>query len=111
LDADAILDAARRTRRVVTLEEHSLLGGLGSAVAEVLCEGDVRNVRFQRIALPSEFSKHVGEQEYLRKLYGLDVDSVVQSVYRLWKNDLHVVKDDRVDRGTVDRVLPIARSA
>jgi transketolase len=111
LDTDAILDAARHTRRIITLEEHSLLGGLGSAVAETLCESDVRNVRFKRIALPSEFSKQVGEQEYLRRLYGLDVDSVIHCVYQLWKNDLHILKNGGDDLRTVDRVMPLAKIA
>lgn len=111
LDTQAILETARRTRRIVTLEEHSLLGGLGSAVAEVLCEADIRNVRFKRIGLPSEFSKHVGEQEYLRRIYGLDVASVVRCVHQLWRDDLHIFKDDNDDRRMVDHVMPLAKSA
>ena len=39
LDKDLILTAARETGAVVTAEEHSVIGGLGSAVAEALCEG------------------------------------------------------------------------
>ncbi len=94
------------------VEEHSLLGGLGNAVAEVLCESDVRNVRFRRIGLPSEFSKHVGEQEYLRKIYGLDVDAVARAVYQLWKNDLHVLKENVTDdRRAVARVAPATKTA
>jgi transketolase len=80
LDADAICSAATETRRVVTLEEHSILGGLGGAVAEVLCEASIPNVRFLRLGLPSQFNKVVGEQEYLRKIYRLDVESVVARI-------------------------------
>lgn len=109
LDTDAVLDAARRTRRIVTLEEHSVLGGLGGAVAEVLCESDVRNIRFKRIGLPSEFSKQVGNQEYLRKIYGLDVDSVVRSVYQLWNKDLHVLKHHESEMA--NNLIPLAKTA
>jgi transketolase len=112
LDTEAILESARRTQRIVTLEEHSLLGGLGSAVAEALCEADVRNVRFQRIGLPSEFSRHIGSQEYLQRVYGLDVESVTRRVYQFWKNDLHVFRNDiAADRRTVAPAMPIAKSA
>jgi transketolase len=111
LDTEAILKAARRTRRIVTLEEHSLLGGLGSAVAEVLCEASIRNLRFQRIGLPSEFSKHIGSQEYLQKTYGLDVESVARHVYEFWKGDLHVFQDDDVARRTAAHAMPLAKSA
>ena len=49
------LSAARQTRAIVTLEEHSILGGLGSAVAEVLAEADGVRVPFRRIGLPPRF--------------------------------------------------------
>ncbi len=83
LDVDAVLAAARQTRIVVTLEEHSVIGGLGGAVAEVLCEADLDGVRFRRFGLPSQFDGVVGDQEYLRKLHGLDVDSIVGRILPL----------------------------
>ena len=65
LDTAAVLAAARAAPLLVTLEEHSILGGLGGAVAEVLCEADLPRVRFHRFGLPSTFDKIVGDQEYL----------------------------------------------
>jgi transketolase len=84
LDVDAVLDAARETGRIVTIEEHSILGGLGGSVAEVLCEADIPNVRFRRIGLPSQFTKAVGNQEHLRKLHGLDQLSIVERLQQLF---------------------------
>ena len=80
LDTKAIVLAARQTHRVVTLEEHSILGGLGGAAAEVLCEAGIPNLRFLRLGLPSRFNKVVGEQEYLRKIYRLDAESVAERI-------------------------------
>ncbi len=80
LDARAILDSARRTRVVVTLEEHSVLGGLGGAVAEVLAESGLSRITFRRIGLPSEYAKAVGDQAYLRRLHGLDEAGVVATL-------------------------------
>ena len=80
IDEDAILFAAKETGALVTLEEHSILGGLGGAVAEVLCESEIGSVQFQRLGLPSSFISEVGSQEYLRKAVGLDVESVKQSL-------------------------------
>jgi len=90
LDVDAVLAAARETGLVVTLEEHSIIGGLGSAVAEVLCEAEIPDVRFRRIALPSSFAKVVGDQEYLRKLNALDTDSVTDRLRELLRHDFRV---------------------
>lgn len=80
LDDAAVIAAAEQTRAVITLEEHSILGGLGGAVAEVLCEASLPGVVFQRIGLPSQYISEVGTQEYLRAMHGLDVESVAATV-------------------------------
>lgn len=75
IDREAIEAAARETGLLVTVEEHSLIGGLGSAVSEVLAElgGAPRLVR---IALPDGFLKEIGSQEYLRSRTGLAVEQI-----------------------------------
>jgi transketolase len=83
IDEDAIVAAACETGAVFTLEEHSLIGGLGSAVAEVLAEMEGTRVRFKRIGLPREFAPVAGSQEYMRMAHGLGVQSVIQSVINL----------------------------
>jgi transketolase len=80
LDVEAVIAAARGTGRIVTIEEHSIFGGLGSAVAETLAEAGIPGVRFRRFGLPSEFLKVVGDQDYLRKVQGLDVPSLSRRV-------------------------------
>ena len=83
LDNAAVLAAARETGAIATLEEHSVVGGLGSAVAEVLAESQETHVPFRRIGLPSAFSPHIGTQEYMQQQHGLDTESVVQSLLEL----------------------------
>lgn len=80
LDSAAVLAAARETVAIFTLEEHSVVGGLGSAVAELLMEASTHAIRFKRIGLLNVFSSTVGDQDYLRSVYGLDVAGIVQSV-------------------------------
>jgi transketolase len=82
LDVEAVLAAAAHTRAIATLEDHSLIGGLGSAVAEVLAECEVR-VPFKRIGLPSTCSTLVGSQEHLRARHGLTGDAVLNSLEAL----------------------------
>lgn len=76
IDRDAILDAARNTGGIVTVEEHTLDGGLGSAVAEVCMDAGVMPRAFKRVGLQSCFSSVVGSQEYLRKVYGMDAEAI-----------------------------------
>jgi len=80
LDKAAVLSAAAETGAIVTIEEHTIIGGLGGAVAEVLSEGNNPNVAFMRIGIPDEFCTQVGSQEYLREIYSLSVEGIVSSV-------------------------------
>ena len=82
LDTDALYEAARETRAIITVEEHSIVGGLGSAVAEVLAENLECHVHFKRMGLPSTFTA-VGSREFLAKFYSLSVEGIVESAMQL----------------------------
>lgn len=81
LDEGAVLNAARDTGAIFTVEEHSVIGGLGSAVAEILAEAGLQSLIFKRIALPSTFTCRSGSQEYLRAQNGLSSESVTDAIY------------------------------
>lgn len=83
LDAGPILAAARETGGIITLEEHTVEGGLGGLIAETLLENGVAPKKFRRMGLRNGFSSTVGSQGYLRKRYGLDADSVRSTVQQL----------------------------
>jgi transketolase len=83
LDEEAVLAAASDTAGLVTLEEHSIVGGLGSAVAEVLAERPDVRPAFKRLGLPPAFSPHVGSQAYLLDKHGLTPDAVSADILRL----------------------------
>ncbi len=80
LDVDAILCAARETAALVTLEEHSIIGGLGSAVAETLMDEGAGAIPLKRLGLPSAFASRAGSQEYLRAVNGLSEDAICATV-------------------------------
>jgi len=80
IDVEAVLKAARETAAIFTVEEHTVVGGLGSAVAEILMEATERPLAFRRIGLRDIFSAKVGDQDYLRFQYGLDVAGIVRTV-------------------------------
>ena len=83
LDVEAVIAAARATGGIVTIEEHSEIGGLAAAVAETLLSRGAPPRRFARIALPAAFSTVVGGQAYLRRRYGLDADAIADRVLEL----------------------------
>lgn len=83
LDVDALRSAARETGGIISLEEHTVYGGLGGAIAESLLElGEIPR-RFVRMGLRGGFASAVGSQEYLRRVYGLDAPAVAAQVLEL----------------------------
>lgn len=79
LDADLIKDCAASHKLLITVEEHSVIGGLGSAVAEVLSEGPSRCL-FKRIGIPEKLSAAIGHTDFLRDHYGLNAGNIVQTI-------------------------------
>lgn len=85
IDREAIVRAAKETGRIITVEEHNLSGGLGSAVAEVLCDVGALNVKMHRMALPDVNVHQVGSQQYLREYYHLTAPYIEQAIYDICK--------------------------
>ncbi len=82
LDMSLIKNLSQTVLLMATIEEHSIIGGLGGAVAEVLAEMPGPKPPLLRIGLREGFSCEVGDQEYLREIYGLSPDSIAQQVYK-----------------------------
>jgi transketolase len=81
LDVEAIARAAKETGAIVTVEEHRITGGLGSAVADVLAETQTVMPRFRKFGVPDELYHRIGGQAYLRQLAG-DLFTTVQGLLR-----------------------------
>ena len=76
LDEEALHDAARKSKLILTAEEHSIIGGLGSAVSEFISGN--RPVRVVRIGMKDSFGCS-GPSGELLKLYGLTADNIVKT--------------------------------
>jgi transketolase len=84
LDQAAILDYASRVPAIVTVEEHSIIGGLGSAVAELLAEANFSAAkRFKRIGIPDCFPDQYGSQDSLLARYGITASNIAGAVRQL----------------------------
>lgn len=80
LDTEAIIALAKETKHIVTVEEHQIAGGLGSAVAEVLAQNFPVLMEF--IGVRDKFGQS-GTPEELIKHYGMDKDSIKEAVRRI----------------------------
>jgi transketolase len=79
LDQEAVLRAAEETRLIVTLEEHTIIGGLGGAVAEVLAEAGA-GTRLVRLGLRDEFAIMSGSRQDFRNRFGISAEASVREI-------------------------------
>ena len=87
LDEELLDRAFRRFRAVVTIEGHSRIGGLGSAVAEWLADhpSASNTASLLRIACPDAFYHEAGDQESARERFGLTPSAIAKRVFQLVK--------------------------
>lgn len=80
LDEEAIRQAAAETRAILSVEEHSVIGGLGGALAEVIAQDpSPRKTPFRILGIPDRFTREVGGQEHLKKVNGLTIPDIVRT--------------------------------
>lgn len=80
IDRDTIHRVAMEVDLIVTCEEHNIIGGFGSAVAEVMAEMKHKKAYLLRVGLNDVFSIFVGDQKYLRGQYGMDAKSITDKI-------------------------------
>jgi transketolase len=100
-DDPRILSALKNAKHgVITMENHTIIGGLGSAVAEVMAENGI-GVPLTRIGLNDTYA-HGASQKFLMSEYGLDAKSLVERVEKLLGRNLGIDEDDLQGARTVD---------
>lgn len=82
LDVAAVKACGRKHKAIFALEEHSVIGGLGSAVAEVLAETGYAG-KFQRVGIPEKLDSVIGDADYLWEHYGLSAPKVTAKIRKV----------------------------
>jgi transketolase len=82
LDIETLARAATETGGIVSIEEHTVEGGLGGAIAESLMEAGIAPEFFVRVGLRNTFSSVVGTQRYLRGVYQMDAAAIMKVVVK-----------------------------
>lgn len=83
IDREVIEKCAKHCKLIVTCEEHNIVGGFGSAVAEVLSETNGAKARLLKIGLNDIYAQIVGNQAYLRNQYGIDSLGIVEKIEKV----------------------------
>jgi len=83
IDKETIIKAAEETGKIVTIENHNIMGGLGSAIAEIICE--TIPIKVKRIGVNDVFDKS-GTNEEIKKKFGLRVEDIEKEVMKFLKS-------------------------
>jgi len=83
IDKETIIKAAEETGKIVTIENHNIMGGLGSAIAEIICE--TIPIKVKRIGVNDVFGKS-GTNEEIKKKFGLRVEDIEKEVMKFLKS-------------------------
>lgn len=91
IDEEAILKALVETRRIVTVEDHNVIGGLGTAVADVIAASG-KGCAFQKVGIPDKYVAH-GYPEDIMNLYKIDTDGILEKVREVMGRDFEADED------------------
>ena len=92
IDKDTILKSIEKTKKVITIEDGTEVGGLGSIIEELLIQNKVHSVDFCKIAYPDKFITH-GEVSRLEKLYNMNDEYIYKKAIEMLKNDKKIAKN------------------
>ena len=87
IDEKLLVKETQGQKIVFTLEEHSVAGGLGSSVAEILLENHIKNITFEKLGVPDDHKNIIGKQSYLKKHYGIDEAIVYRKIFNAIKTN------------------------
>lgn len=82
VDKEVIEECARNFELIVTCEEHNIVGGFGSAVAEVMAEMKSKKAYLLRIGLNDLYAVKVGNQKYLREQYDMSAEQIADKIVK-----------------------------
>lgn len=91
IDREAIVKAISDTRRIITVEDHSVIGGLGAAVAEVIAETG-KGCAFKRLGIQDQFAP-IGLHEDIMSILGIDSNGIIAAVREVMKADFELDDD------------------
>jgi len=83
LDKELVIKIINEVDAVFTVEEHNIIGGLGSAISEVISEEARKKIRFKRFGVNDLYLHEIGSQEYLRDRHGFSAQKIAESIIRL----------------------------
>ena len=102
LDVETIKNSISKTKKVVTIEDGTIMNGLGTAIKELVIDNHMEDVEIKAYAYPDAFIQH-GSVDELENIYGLDENSIVEDIQKHMVMKLIEEKEDKIDRENEDK--------
>lgn len=75
-----LLSALQSYKKIISVEENSIIGGLGSLISEILTD-NLQPIPLKRIAIKDEICLHCGDRDWLHKKYGIDSETIIRKIF------------------------------
>ena len=82
LDKEKILKSIEKTKKVITIEDNIVKGGLASTISELIVDNSLQDIKFKAFGYHDEFIRH-GDVKELEKIYGLDKESILKEIEKM----------------------------
>ena len=79
IDEAAILESIKKTKKIITIEDNTIIGGLSSSIKELIVNNNLNNIKIKSYAYPDKFIEH-GTVDELEKKYKLDIQSIINDI-------------------------------
>lgn len=83
LDKKIIIDSIKTRKALFSVEEHNIIGGLGSAVAEIISENNEKKIIFKRFGVNDVYLPVIGRQDYLRARHGISAEKIANDITQM----------------------------
>ena len=80
-----IIDSIIKTKKVITIEEHQRVGGLGDAVASIIAEQNMK-IKLIKMGIDDAFCSYIGGYDGIKRKYGLGSDTIKKNINNLIRN-------------------------
>lgn len=85
IDTKLVLSLIQSKKVIITVEEHNIIGGLGSAISDIISENPRNSIIFKRLGIKDTYLKEIGSQQYLRKRHGIAAEEIANSIKKMLK--------------------------
>jgi transketolase len=87
LDEKVLSSLLKKYKYIFTVEEHTLLGGLGSIISEIMTGYHIKNAELVKIGVPDKFTLIAGDLKFIRDQYGLNSEQIANTIFKKLKHD------------------------